>query len=723
MKKDVSVIRESIGKIVALLTNRSINVTQRGAKAYVQYHSKTGAIQLVNIPYLPDDASEEFIAAVQGFLDHEVGHVLYTDPKVVTMLRKESPKVKNLANAIEDVYIERKMAQAFTGSTGNLNSVRRFYLDRVAKPKIAEALAAGDMNAATGYASLVQFRAWGGQQMAADFLADNPEYAKLTEPLAKKLGDDLIEKIKKASSSKECLDLARAMYKKLEEAKAPPSPPDEKDDAEDGAGSPADKPSKSEEPSDEVSDDAPGEAPGEADKPDPEDKGSSSAETDDSGKEREEKSESEIEDVPPEVGDDGGTDGGDRKDTDTEEDTDTEDATDSEGHPEGDPEGDTDPEDGLSIAEEGEEPDDEDREGEGATETEGEGADDVTESSPTESTKKGTDEKDSADEPDTDPFDTERDFDDDMSRALTEAAIAEIGDSSYQIFSTDWDKIEPAPMCKNEALVGKMVDKTQHMIASIQKSLERAISAKARKTWNPGQRRGRIAPGALFRTSVGDDRVFRKRYETHAKNTAVSLLVDCSGSMGWCGKIQTAGLAAFALSSTLERLKVTHEVIGFTTKGSAPLKAAMRSEGGGIAYARDQALYMPIFKGFNERLGLEAKSRLAHLTEHPGWLNENVDGECLKIAATRLKAQRAERHVLIVLSDGSPACPGNYASLVSHLKKTARDLDKDAGVEVIGVGIMDNSVRNFYEKYVVLNDINELPTTLIAELSKVLLAP
>lgn len=718
MKKDISVIRDSIVKIVALLTNRSIKVTQRGARAFVQYHSKTGAIQLVNIPYLPDDASDEFVAAVQGFLDHEVGHVMFTDSKVIPLLRKESAKVKNLANAIEDVYIERKMSEAFRGSIGNLNSVRRFYLDKIAKPKIEEALAAGDMNAAAGYASLVQFRAWGGQQVAADFLTDNPSYAKLVAPIAEKLGEDLIAKIKKANSSKECLGLAKSMCEKLDEPK-PPAP--ESDDGADDADTSS--PGKSDE-----SDETPEDAPDTDEKSEPEDAGTSKTETDDSDKEREEESKSDTEGES-EAGEDGGEDEGEREesseDDKSEKDPEKEDEVDGESDSpesaddeETDPPESEEPEDGLSIAEEG--GDDAGEDSEGDEDAEGEGAED--EDGETDSSSHGT--EDGMKEPELDPFAEERDFDKDMSEALTKAAITEISESDYQIFSTDWDEIEPAPMSERADSIEKMVDKTQHMIASIQKTLERAISAKARKTWNPGQRRGRIAPGSLFRTALGDDRVFRQRYETHAKNTAVSLLVDCSGSMGWGGKIEVAGHAAFALSSTLERLKVPHEVIGFTSREAGAMKSAMKSESAGVGYARNQSIYMPVFKGFGERLGTDARSRMAHLTEREChyWLKENIDGECLMIAAHRLKIQRAERHVLIVLSDGSPACPGDYHQLRAHLKKVAKDLNADSGVEVIGVGIQDNSVSSFYEKYVVLNDLDELPTTLISQLAKVLLA-
>lgn len=751
MKKDVAVVREAIKKIVNLLTNRSIQVTQRGSRAYVQYHSKTGAIQLVNLPYIPDDASEEFIAAVQGFLDHEVGHVLFTDPKMINAVSRESAKVKNLANAIEDVYVERRMSEAFSGSVANLNAVRRFHIDKISKPKIEQALAAGDMGAAAGYIGLVQFRAWGGQQIAADFLRENPKYAEIAQTLADKLGEELISKIKKANSTKECLSLAKAMAAKLSEPSTPPGDGGKGDDAssrEAGKGKSSKEGKSTARHADE--DTRGDDTRLDEDKPAPEDEGTTETETDDSGKKRDEKSMTE-EEAEPEAGDaEGAGEDADRAESEDDQpgeagEADEADEADEAGDDGDDGEGE---DTGDAGGDDGEpaEP-----EGEGDADDAGDGGEDDLEdvdgpvagdpvddqdvepdSLSVEEPPEGGELDESGEEVEdrddalSSAFDSSRDFDEEISEALSKAAKTEIETSAYQVFSTDWDEVAvPAPKCIREDSITRMVNDTQHMVAGIQKALERALAAKARKTWNPGQRRGRIAPGALFKTAVGDERVFRQRYETQAKNTAVSLLVDCSGSMSWGDKIGTAGRAAFALSSTLERLKINHEVIGFTTRRARGMVSAMGAEGMGIKYARNEALYMPLFKGFGERLTVDAKSRMAHLTEHNSheWLRENVDGECLQIAARRLKMQRAERHLLIVLSDGCPACPGNWPQLMAHLSKVTKDLESDSGVEVVGIGIMDKNVERYYRKHVVLNNLADLPTTVVGELSKVLLAP
>lgn len=755
MKKEITVIRESIGKVVNLLTGKAINVTQRGFQASVQYHPTTGAIMGVNLPFIPDDASEEFIGAVQGFLDHEVGHVLHTDPKAVIAAAKKGGRVKNVANTLEDVFIERKMTEAFRGSVGNLESVRRFHIDKVALPEIKSALAAGDKEKAAGYVGVLQFRAWGGQTAAVDFLKDNPSYAALFNKTAEKMGPDLIARVGKLKSSDDCLKLAIDIVKAITPPPPPPAPP----------APPMAPPEKSEE-----GEPKPGESSGEEPPPEPEgdggetappdDEGTTTTEADDSDKKRDETSKTD------EKGEAGGDVEGDddgKEETDEECDATSTSAADdiddeAEGEaPEsgaGEPADDTsEPDDGEGEGEgeladdAGEEPDDEpagmgtagdedegEGEDDGATGEEGGESDEAGEGAESEDGEASDtaghhldmDDRDTtADESDEDvgsPFDAEHDFDTEASKALGTAAYAELSSAEYRVFSNEWDKIDQAPQARRPESVDSMVDAVEHMVAGIQKQLERAMAAKDKVVWNPGQRRGRISPGALFRTAVGDDRVFRTRYESKAKNVAVSLLVDCSGSMAWSDRIGTAGKAAYALSSTLERLKIQHEVLGFTTKKSSTMLAAMKAESRIMGYSRLEALYLPVFKSFSERLTTAAKSRIAHLTERPGWLRENVDGESLQMAAHRLRSQKAERHVLIVLSDGSPACSGSGHALDRHLHKSVKDLEA-SGVEVIGIGIETDSVRRYYKNSMVLNNLEELPTTLVGQLAKVLLAP
>jgi cobalamin biosynthesis protein CobT len=457
----------------------------------------------------------------------------------------------------------------------------------------------------------------------------------------------------------------------------------------------------------------------EDDKAEPEDKGKTSVEADDSGKtgsDESDKVEGEAEGEAPAADSSGDDEGGSGEggDEPADEPAETEPTPKADGPDESDA--------GMGTESK------DDKEGEGSGDEPGDsspGADDAAPSSEGDAEGEG-EPTEPADDPLADMLDSEADFDKELSKKLGETAKKETDESAYAIFSKDWDVISPARLSTSPTSAAKLEHSIKDKIGVMQKHLERGIAAQARKCWNPGQRTGRIAPGALFKTSVGDDRVFRKRFETRAKNTAVSLVIDCSGSMSG-SRIELAGVTAFALASVLERIKLDYEVIGFTSGHSGEMIELMRQDADthgesfrSMGWARMEPLYMPVFKDFKGRLDTNAKSRIAHLTEDPSWLLQNVDGECVQIAARRLKQIHAERHVMIVLSDGEPCCAAGKG-LGAHLKKTVKEVTK-SGVEVIGIGIQTASVKAFYPKHLVLNDLETLPTQAMAELTKLLLA-
>ena len=659
------VIRESIGRVVNLLSMRAIKVTQRGMKAYVAYR-KDGSIDHMNIPYLPDDATEEFISAIQGFLDHEVGHVLFSTP-ANEMYRGKSVMVQNMGNMVEDTFIERRMTETFPGSGSNLNSLRGFFVRKVIEPKIVAALAAGDLQTATSYLIMLQLRAWSGQTMMIDYLKDHPDFETLLTSFKEAVGDDMAEQIATVSNSEESMHLAERIVKRITdyERKKAEAARKKAEAGKKGVGTgeskavKGDKPAKGEkaekpkpEPTPEPDDELP---PDEDDLPEPDLEGEAETETE---PERAEAAEPTI----------------------------------SRAEPEPEPEGD--PDDGMSS---------------GDIDPGGDPSD-GTESAPTSLV---------------DSLKEKRDFDKEMADAISVTAKAESADTEYRIFSTEWDDVSPGPMSKSSSSVAEIEEQTMSMVGVISKHLERAVSAQARVGWNPGMRSGRINQSSLFKASVGDDRLFRHKYERHSKRTAVSLLIDCSSSMSG-GRIETAAQAAYALAMVLERLRIKYEVIGFTThRHNAEMSAAMKKEGVectyGSGYGRSEPLYMPVFKGFNETFNAETKSRLAHLTERPNWLNQNPDGECLQIAARRLvQVKDVERRALLVLSDGSPCAPPGH-NLSEHLSKVVKDLSKD--IEVVGIGIQTHSVASYYPKHVVLNNLASLPTTVVRQLANILLNP
>lgn len=66
--KEVQDFRDSVKRVVALLSGKNIPVAERGDDAYVRYNDDGEPI-LVNIPSIPDNATPALMNAVRGFLD------------------------------------------------------------------------------------------------------------------------------------------------------------------------------------------------------------------------------------------------------------------------------------------------------------------------------------------------------------------------------------------------------------------------------------------------------------------------------------------------------------------------------------------------------------------------------------------------------------------------------------------------------------------------------
>jgi nitric oxide reductase activation protein len=135
---------------------------------------------------------------------------------------------------------------------------------------------------------------------------------------------------------------------------------------------------------------------------------------------------------------------------------------------------------------------------------------------------------------------------------------------------------------------------------------------------------------------------------------------------------------------------------------------------------RWEPLYLPVFKDFDERFGTEVKKRIASGND-PGVMRKasNVDGESIRIAASRLFKRREVRKVMIVFSDGQPAANVHRPSLMLDLKNAVKEISA-AGIEMVGIGIQDRSVLSYYPKSFVINNVADLATTTIRQLKEIL---
>ena len=674
MNERVFVLREAVVKITQMLSGKGINVSQRGVNAYVKV-DHMGRPILVNLPYLPDNASDELCGAIQGFLDHEVAHILFTDFAIGRIAEKLG--VMGTTNILEDARIEKCMAGKFTGSASNLSTTGQFFLDKYTTPKYQEALAAGNLNEVQSYLMVPLIRSMAGQMTFKEYMKDKMHLVNMVYERIK----DLQPRIEAMSSTKDALEIAKMIKERLKDESETPSKEKGKEKSDKKAESKDGKQKDGKSDKEGNSDKSDKSKEGKPEKPEKEGKS--------------DKSDKNAEDKDAEDKNSGKSDSDSEKDAEDKSNKDAGNSGDEEGEGES----------GGSGAE----GDDEISDGGEGTTSEGENAEEgVTQASLIfeEIDKEGI-----------------NGYDETLSKLVSQETIDAASSAEYLVYTKDDDVVEPMPIGSgyNSSMLVSLIDAVEHMVGPLQKDLERAIAARSLAVWENGKRAGRLAPANLSRLAVGDSRVFRKKTESTTKDVAVELVVDVSGSMGG-QKIHIATQAAYALSAVLERIGIKHEVICFTTGG---IKDADRLQASarllkGTRYSRSESIYMPILKSFNDRLTTGTKERFGWLP-HSNILRNNIDGECVEIAARRLLARRETGKIMIVLSDGAPACAGDNHALQKHLKSVVKRLERTGKMKIVGIGIQSEAVKNFYDKKMVINDIEELPSVIMKELRHLLI--
>jgi len=214
---------------------------------------------------------------------------------------------------------------------------------------------------------------------------------------------------------------------------------------------------------------------------------------------------------------------------------------------------------------------------------------------------------------------------------------------------------------------------------------------------------------------------FKQEKQTEFRDTVVTLLIDNSGSMR--GRpITIAALSADILAHTLERCGVKVEILGFTTRAWKGGQSRERwiNSGKPVNPGRLNDLRHIIYKSADAPWRRARKNLGLMLRE--GLLKENIDGEALQWAHSRLMARPEQRRILMVISDGAPVDDstlsinsGNY--LEQHLRQTIDWIETSSPVELVAIGI-GHDVTRYYRRAVTLVDAEQLGGTMLNKLSE-----
>lgn len=310
--------------------------------------------------------------------------------------------------------------------------------------------------------------------------------------------------------------------------------------------------------------------------------------------------------------------------------------------------------------------------------------------------------------------------------------------SEFNVFTRDYDKIvdlAPPPSTP----IDQIQKEVAKAVGPLMKDLRRLVAARSQVKRTPGMRRGRLHAPNLHRILAGDDRVFFRRDEAQSLDTAISLVVDCSGSMNG-SRIKIAAQTAYALGSVLNRLGVTFECLGFTSASSSAYPAEMRDP----SYMKEVAesnnirpihrytpIIMPGFKTFEERWNQTIERRFAYIHNCQGaQLSPTIEfgmtpeGCGVEFAARRLLQRRESRKIMIVMTDGE-AAGHSYCGNGSQYRIHAAEMVKAvaaSGIDIIGVGIQHHGVTKHYPNNIVINSVSEMPTMLLGLMKRLLTA-
>ena len=330
---------------------------------------------------------------------------------------------------------------------------------------------------------------------------------------------------------------------------------------------------------------------------------------------------------------------------------------------------------------------------------------------------------------DSDSTEEDIEVDDTSKPNLNKKGNLAIGELEYKTFTEEFDEIIKAEELESGeelARLRKNLDQQllqlKNFISKLANKLQRKLLAKQKRSWNFDLEEGLLDTSKLPRIIIDpfNSLSFKKEKDTDFKDTLVTILIDNSGSMR--GKpISVAAICADILSRTLERCMVKVEILGFTTKhwkgGSSREKWMKNNKPNHPGRLND--LRHIIYKSADTPWR-QAKNNMGLMLKE-GLLKENIDGEALKWAFTKMSKRKEDRKILMVISDGAPVDDSTLSTNTSdyleiNLKKTVKLIESKTNIELLAIGI-GHDVTRYYNKAVKITDVQDLGDVMINQLT------
>ena len=330
---------------------------------------------------------------------------------------------------------------------------------------------------------------------------------------------------------------------------------------------------------------------------------------------------------------------------------------------------------------------------------------------------------------DSDKSDEEIEVENSSRPDLKKKASLNFGDLKYKTYTEEFDEVikaedleESIELARLRKNLDQQLIQLKNFISKLANKLQRKLLAKQNRSWNFDLEEGLLDTSKLPRIIMDplNSLSFKKEKDIEFKDTLVTILIDNSGSMR--GKpISVAAICADILSRTLERCAVKVEILGFTTKhwkGGSSREKWMKNNKPTLP-GRLNDLRHIIYKSADTPWR-QAKNNMGLMLKE-GLLKENIDGEALKWAYSKMNRRKEERKILMVISDGAPVDDSTLSTntsdyLESNLKKTVKWIENKTNIELLAIGI-GHDVTRYYNQAVKITDVQDLGDVMINQLT------
>ena len=330
---------------------------------------------------------------------------------------------------------------------------------------------------------------------------------------------------------------------------------------------------------------------------------------------------------------------------------------------------------------------------------------------------------------DTDRADEELEIEESSRPDLRKRSGTNFGDVNYKTYTEEFDEIIKAEDLESSSeliRLRKNLDQQllqlKNFISKLANKLQRKLLAKQNRSWNFDLEEGLLDTSKLPRIIMDpfNSLSFKKEKDIEFKDTLVTILIDNSGSMR--GKpISVAAICADILSRTLERCMVKVEILGFTTKhwkGGSSREKWMKNDKPSYP-GRLNDLRHIIYKSADTPWR-QSKNNMGLMLKE-GLLKENIDGEALKWAFSKMCKRKEDRKILMVISDGAPVDDSTLSTntsdyLETNLKKTVKWIENKSNIELLAIGI-GHDVTRYYNRAVKITDVQDLGDVMINQLT------